>query len=105
MSTPLQFEHFEVLTDELGLPIRLGHGGMGTTFRAYDRRLRRQVALKIINQCLLAEKEHRHRFFNEARAAALIDHPNVARVIYLCPEDAAECFFAMELVEGESLAS
>src|SRR3954466_8256411 len=105
MPAPLQFGHFDVLTDEFGVPIRLGHGGMGTTFRAYDRHLRRNVALKIINDRLLAETSSRRRFFNEARAAALIDHPNVARVIYLCPEDAEECFFAMELVKGESLAS
>src|SRR5712672_2999775 len=103
-SPSLQFEHFDVLTDELGAPVRLGLGGMGTTFRAYDRRLRINVALKIINERLMADPGSRRRFFNEARAAALIDHPNVARVLYLCPENAPECFFAMELVDGESLA-
>ncbi|HYR58468.1 MAG TPA: serine/threonine-protein kinase, partial [Chthoniobacteraceae bacterium] len=101
----LQFEHFEIATDELGSPVRLGPGGMGTTFKAYDTRLRKSVALKIINEPLLADASSRRRFFNEARAAALIDHPNVARVLYLCPEQADKCFFAMELVEGESLAS
>jgi serine/threonine-protein kinase len=77
---------------------------MGTTFRAYDLRLRKSVALKIINEHTLSEPSARRRFFHEARAAALIDHPHVARVLYLCPENAPECFFAMELVEGESLA-
>ena len=101
---PLHFEHFDILADELGSPIRLGPGGMGTTFRAYDTRLRKVVALKVINERLLADPSRRRRFFNEARAAALIDHANVARVLYLCPEQAGECFFAMELVDGESLA-
>src|SRR5437867_1084622 len=101
----IQYEHFQIETDERGSPVRLGPGGMGTTFRAFDTRLRRPVALKIINERLLADGNSRRRFFNEARAAALIDHPNVARVLYLCPENASECFFAMELVEGESLAS
>ncbi len=101
---PLQYEHFEILVDEEGRPRRLGKGGMGATFRAYDTRLRRPVALKIINERALAQASMRRRFFNEARAAALIDHPHVARVLYLCPEEAEECFFAMELIEGESLA-
>ncbi len=102
---PLVFDHFEVLTDELGAPVRLGPGGMGTTYRAFDTRLRKNVALKLISEQLLQDPTSRLRFFNEARAAALIDHPNVARVLYLCPEDAPQYFFAMELVEGESLAS
>src|SRR3954466_4311076 len=102
---PLVFDHFEVLTDELGAPVRLGPGGMGTTYRAFDTRLRQHVALKIISDQLLKDPTSRLRFFNEARAAALIDHPNVARVLYLCPENAPQYFYAMELVDGESLAS
>lgn len=104
MAGAQRFEHFEILTDAQGSPVRLGPGGMGTTYRAYDLHLRRLVALKIINDAILADPTARRRFFNEARAAALVDHPNVARVLYLCPETAPECFFAMELVEGESLA-
>ncbi len=99
-----RFEHFEILKDDKGELVKLGPGGMGTTYRAYDLHLRKLVALKIINDRTLPDPSARRRFFNEARAAASIDHPNVARVIYLCPEDAAECSFAMELVEGETLA-
>ena len=94
---PLVFDHFEVLTDDLGAPIRLGPGGMGTTYRAFDTRLRKHVALKLISEQLLQDPTSRLRFFNEARAAALIDHPNVARVLYLCPEDAE----ALQVTEGE----
>ena len=99
-----RFEHFEILKDVNGELDKLGPGGMGTTYRAYDLHLRKKVALKIINDRTLADPSARRRFFNEARAAASIDHPNVARVIFLCPEDAVDCSFAMELVEGETLA-
>ncbi|MEA3207379.1 MAG: eukaryotic-like serine/threonine-protein kinase [Chthoniobacter sp.] len=99
-----RFEHFEILKDENGELVKLGPGGMGTTYRAYDLHLRKLVALKIINDRTLADPTARRRFFNEARAAASIDHPNVARVIFLCPETAVDCSFAMELVEGETLA-
>jgi len=102
--TASRFEHFEILKDENGELMKLGLGGMGTTYRAYDLHLRKLVALKIINERTVAEPTARRRFFNEARAAASIDHPNVARVIFLCPEDAVQCSFAMELVEGETLA-
>ncbi len=105
MSGPVsRYEHFEILKDEEGEPMKLGLGGMGTTYRAYDLNLRKVVALKLINERALSDPTARRRFFNEARAAASIDHPNVARVIFLCPEDAVQCCFAMELVEGETLA-
>ncbi len=102
---PLRYEHYEVQTDESGSPLRLGAGGMGTTYRAFDTRLKRVVALKIINNSLLATQESKRRFLNEARAAALLDHPNIARVFHVSDETAQECFFTMELVEGESLGS
>ena len=99
----LQFEHFEVEMDEHGSPVRLGGGGMGTTFKAFDTRRRKHVALKIINEHLLADQKIRRRFFNEARAAANLEHPNVVRVDHVSSEDAETCFFAMEWVDGESL--
>ncbi|MEA3207380.1 MAG: eukaryotic-like serine/threonine-protein kinase [Chthoniobacter sp.] len=100
---PLTYGHFQVETDAAGLPVRLGPGGMGTTYRAFDTHLRRAVALKVIDDRRLADPISRRRFFKEARTAAQLEHPNIARVLYLSPEDAKTCFFAMELVEGESL--
>jgi serine/threonine protein kinase len=89
--------------DEHGSPVRLGRGGMGTTYKAFDTQRRKHVALKVIGERLLADATSRRRFFNEARAASNLDHPNVVRVDYVCSNDAEECFYAMEWVDGESL--
>jgi tetratricopeptide (TPR) repeat protein len=80
---------------------RLGEGGMGIVHRAFDPRLRREVALKLVR----AAKEGpdaRVRLLREARSAAAIAHPNVA-TIYEVGEHEGAPFIAMELVEGESL--
>ena len=63
------------------------------------------VNLEIWYNSLLATQESKRRFLNEARAAALLDHPAIARVFHVSDETAQECFFTMELVEGESLGS
>ena len=104
-SPRLHYEHFEILVNDDGSPVRLGRGGMGTTYKAFDTRRRKHVALKIIDDRLLADQTSCRRFFNEARAASNLDHPNVVRVDYVCSEDAEECFYAMEWVDGESLGA
>jgi len=100
----LTFEHFQIETDSSGAPVVLGTSEQGRTFRAFDTRLRKTVALKVVDPELISDENIRKRFLNEARAAAGLSHPNIARVIHLCPPDAAEFYYAMELVEGESLA-
>src|SRR5262249_41842887 len=83
----------------------LGHGAMGVTYRAIDKALDRPVALKIINIDLGAHSaEARERFLREARAAAALRHPNVATVYQFgVREKTGQFFYAMELVEGETL--
>jgi serine/threonine protein kinase len=83
----------------------LGSGAMGTTFRATDESLQRPVALKIINAVLgLRSAEARERFTREARAAGALRHPNVATVYQFgVREETGQFFYAMELVEGETL--
>jgi serine/threonine protein kinase len=78
---------------------------MGTTFRATDESLQRPVALKIINTVLgLRSAEARERFTREARAAGALRHPNVATVYQFgVREETGQFFYAMELVEGETL--
>jgi tRNA A-37 threonylcarbamoyl transferase component Bud32 len=100
-----QYEHFEIQTDAAGAPVLLSSTGHGLTYRATDTRLRKAVALKIVEPSLVADEKGRAQFFKEARAAAAIEHPNIARITYVCPDDASECFYAVELVEGQSLGA
>lgn len=83
----------------------LGHGAMGVTYRAMDKALARPVALKIINTDARSHSaEARGRFMREARAAAALRHPNVATVYQFgVREETGQFFYAMELVEGETL--
>src|SRR3954466_1614944 len=98
----MRYGHFEVELDDDGLPMTLGAGGMAMTYRARDTVLDSIVALKVIGRNLADNPVARARFLREARAAAQGRHPNVARVIHYGEQD-GECFYAMELVEGETL--
>jgi serine/threonine protein kinase len=84
---------------------KLGHGGMGTTYRATDMSLQRKVALKIITLGIAGRsREVRERFLREARAAAAVRHENIATVFHFgIREETGQCFYAMELIEGETL--
>src|SRR5215212_9043792 len=99
---PLRYAHFEVETGTDGFPVELGAGAMAVTYRARDTVLNSLVALKVIDRKVAQNPGARSRFLREARAAANIRHPNVARVTYYGEQD-GECFYAMELVEGETL--
>jgi Protein kinase domain len=83
----------------------LGHGAMGVTYRAIDKVLARTVALKVINANLASHSaEARERFMREARAAAGLRHSNVATVYQFgVREETGQFFYAMELIEGETL--
>src|SRR5437764_4247246 len=99
---PLRYAHFEVETGADGFPVELGAGAMAITYRARDTVLNSLVALKVIDRKVAQNPGARSRFLREARAAANIRHPNVARVTYYGEQD-GECFYAMELVDGETL--
>ena len=77
---------------------------MGVTYKAFDVRLQRPAALKIISPQLFGNDSARHRFIREARAAASVRHPNVASVFHI-GESSGNYYYAMEFVEGESLAA
>jgi eukaryotic-like serine/threonine-protein kinase len=81
----------------------LGRGGMGIVYRAFDPHLRRIVALKVVMPERLGRAEDRSRFQAEAEAAARLQHANIVQ-IYDLGENRGELFFAMEYVEGGSLA-
>jgi hypothetical protein len=83
---------------------RLGRGGMGEVFLGNDPRLQRKVALKCVIRSLTGAGEARQRILHEARAAARVNHPNVATIHDIIEvEDRA--FIVMEYVEGQSLAA
>jgi serine/threonine-protein kinase len=77
----------------------IGGGGMGRVFRAFDTRLARPVALKILSPDQAADEETRLRFQNEAQSAARLDHDNIARV-YHVGEDRNLHYIVFEFIEG-----
>jgi serine/threonine protein kinase len=103
---PLVFGDFEVEQRPDGFYWELGHGAMGVTYLAIDKVLHRRVALKVIDVPAAARSSQamRERFLREARAAAALRHPNVAGVFQFgASPDASHCYYAMEVVEGETL--
>jgi serine/threonine protein kinase/tetratricopeptide (TPR) repeat protein len=97
-----RYAHFEVEIGPDGKPVELGRGAMGITYKASDTTLRRQVALKVISSRLLHNESLKNRFLREARAAASLRHPYVASIYYLGSTEASY-FYAMELIEGQTL--
>jgi WD40 repeat protein len=81
----------------------IGRGGMGIVFRARDLRLDRGVALKLILTGKLASQIEVKRFLAEAGAAARLEHPNIVP-IFEVGESEGRHFFAMQLMEGGTLA-
>jgi serine/threonine-protein kinase len=81
----------------------IGAGGMGEVFRARDTRLGREVAIKVILETFIADRDRLLRFEREAKALATLNHPNVA-TLYGMEEAAGRHFLVMELVEGNTLA-
>ncbi len=77
---------------------------MGEVWRAEDTRLLRPVAIKILSEKIASDPEWKARFLREARTIAQMNHPNIA-TIYSIEQEADKLFIAMELVEGESLAT
>ena len=92
---------------------RLGRGGMGDVYKGYERRLDRHVAIKVLPQEFSRQDEMVKRFNAEASAAAKLVHPNTVEIYFIGENEiptgagqpsATVHFFAMQYVEGESLA-
>ncbi|HEU4510049.1 MAG TPA: serine/threonine-protein kinase, partial [Pyrinomonadaceae bacterium] len=80
----------------------IGAGGMGAVYKAYDSKLQRTVALKLLPSEYVSQDDRRRRFFQEARAASALSHPHIL-TIYEVGEDDGRPYIAMEYVEGETL--
>jgi serine/threonine-protein kinase len=96
-------ERDELLGKTLGhfrVDARLGRGGMGAVYRAWDASLEREVALKVL---LAASDSARERFLREARVQAKLKHPNVVP-IHFVGQQGDISFLVMDVIEGESLS-
>jgi len=85
------------------LETKLGEGGMGEVFKAYDERLDRWVALKRVSPQRSRDAAQRERLLREARASARLSHPAIVQVFDLVRANGADCII-MELVEGTPLS-
>src|SRR6266702_3752895 len=80
----------------------IGAGGMGEVYRARDTRLGRDVALKILPESFAREADRLHRFEQEARAVAALNHPNILAVFDIGQHGGTR-YIVSELLEGETL--
>src|SRR6185369_16670806 len=80
----------------------IGAGGMGAVYKAYDKKLHRIVALKLLPPEYVSQDDRRRRFFQEARAASVLNHPHIL-TIYEVGEDDGHPYIAMEYVEGDTI--
>ncbi len=80
---------------------RLGGGGMGAVFLAWDARLHREVAIKLLHD-EYSMPGMRERFLREARAASALNHPNICTIFDIGEQD-GEPYLVMELLQGETL--
>jgi len=90
------------LIGEYRLIREIGHGGMGVVYLAFDTRLERQVALKLLPARLTNDPERVWRFQREARAASALNHPNII-TIYDFGQEGGRFYIASEFVEGRTL--
>jgi hypothetical protein len=82
---------------------RLGRGGMGVVYEAFDVKLKRPVAVKVIRPELIASADAIARFRREARAAASLSHPSIVSVFDFGVADDDRAYLVMELLRGQSL--
>ncbi len=83
---------------------KVGEGGMGVVYRAFDERLGREVAVKVLHPALVRDETLRERFRREAQVHAKVIHPNVVTLLTVYEEDDAMAL-VMEYVRGRNLRS
>src|SRR5690349_16736108 len=94
-----------VVGESLGhyrIEVKLGEGGMGVVYRAFDTHLDRPVAIKILRADATTSAERKRRFLQEAKAASALNHPNIIH-IYDISSSGGTDFIAMEFVVGKTL--
>jgi Tol biopolymer transport system component len=94
-----QLDHYRILS-------LIGKGGMGEVYRARDSRIGREVAIKILPEVYSRDAERLRRFGQEARAAGMLNHPNIMVVHDIglaSPDNGGAPYIVSELLEGETL--
>src|SRR5580765_7165942 len=81
---------------------KIGEGGMGQVFKAWDERLNRHVAIKVLPADKGADPTRRERFLREARAASALNHPNIVTIYDILVEN-DDFFLVMELISGQTV--
>src|SRR5881394_1132570 len=92
----------DVIAGRYELVELVGSGGMSSVYRAHDRLLERDVALKVLHSHFLDDEEYVERFRREARAVAQLSHPNIVTVIDRGESDGHQ-YIVFEYVDGENL--
>src|SRR6185312_15341807 len=81
---------------------KLGEGGMGVVYRAFDTHLDRPVAIKILRADANTSPDRKRRFVQEAKAASALNHPNIVHIYDISSSDGTD-YIAMEFVAGKTL--
>src|SRR5918911_2325388 len=92
----------EVVAGRYELEELVGAGGMSSVYKARDRLLERDVALKILHPTFAADADTIERFRREARAVARLSHPNIVTVIDRGEDDGRQ-FIVFEYVDGQNM--
>lgn len=92
----------EVLDDRYQIVRKIGEGGMAFVYKAIDRRLNRDVAVKIMREELFLDSKSREAFYAEAHAVAMLSHPNIV-AIYDVNSSGLTDYIVMELLDGVTL--
>ena len=96
-----------MIGQELGhyrIVAKIGEGGMGVVYRAYDEVLHRDVAIKVVNKDTRLDSSVSQNLLHEARASSSLAHPNIC-TIHEVGETDGELYIVMELIEGKSLSA
>jgi len=93
----------EILFGSFLILDKIGEGGMGKVYRAYQLRVRRMVALKVVRPQLMSNKTVLHRYKREAAAVAALDHPNIVK-LHDADEHQGRYYLEMEFIDGIDLA-